>query len=597
MCGINGILRLRESAPAISRTELIRTRDYMYLRGPDDTGEWVLESGEIGFGHLRLAIIDLSPAGAQPMSWENGRYWITFNGEIYNYAELRAELIRDGAPLKTHSDTEVILALYARQGTAMFPRLRGMYAFAIWDTHTHRLLLARDPYGIKPLYYSSDGDYLRFASQVKALEVSGAISREPDPAGVAGFLLWGSVPEPFTIRHAVRAVPAGHYVLVECGKIGAPCAHYDWRAPVANRYANVQEALQDTVQAHLVADVPVAIFLSAGLDSTLLTALACRTLPTPPQTFSLGFTSFLGKPWDELPLAAEVAKTLGTHHIEQRVSPTDLPDLWSHTLAAMDQPSVDGFNVFVISQFAQSAGLKVVLSGLGGDELFGSYSSFHDVPRWTKWSSIARRIPGLHAVWSQLAQIARPTQPKLAGLLRYGGDIAGAYYLRRGVFLPEELPALIGSDMAHAGLATYDPIARMLALTNGPGTQTDGCSAWEHVHQLESGQYMRNQLLRDADWASMAHSLELRVPLVDVRLREYLCQTGFEPARHQGKAALVQQVAPELPTQLFTRRKSGFMFPVMEWLDPSVPRDPPRWGMDSRRLALRVLGEFVDIQR
>ena len=272
MCGINGILRLKDDVEQVSRGELLRTRDYLASRGPDGFGEWISNTGEIGLGHRRLAIIDLSPAGAQPMRWDDDRYQIVFNGEIYNYRKLRQELEQEGVLFRSRSDTEVIPALYAREGPAMLARLRGMYALALWDEREHRLFLARDPYGIKPLYYTIEDGYLRFASQVKALEASGSTSREVDPAGAVGFLLWGSVPEPRTIRRAICALPAGHYLIAEGGRVGEPHSHHCFGYFSGPKQPTLAAALEDTVRAHLVADVPVALFLSAGLDSSLLAA-------------------------------------------------------------------------------------------------------------------------------------------------------------------------------------------------------------------------------------------------------------------------------------------------------------------------------------
>lgn len=594
MCGINGILRLHGQAGPIDRDELIRTRDSMITRGPDGVGEWISPTGWVGLGHRRLAIIDLSPTGVQPMHWESGRYSIVFNGEIYNYRELRAELECDGVCFHSQSDTEVILALYAREGVGMLSRLRGMYALAIWDERERCLVLARDPFGIKPLYYGVQNDTLRFASQVKALEASREISRECDPAGVVGFLLWGSVPEPLTIRRAIRALPAGHHLIVQGGLVGKPQAHHQLGNFPFPPQPSAASALEDTVRAHLVSDVPVAIFLSAGLDSSMLAALACRFLPEPPLTFTLRFKSFANTPWDEAPLAAEIAHRLGTRHIEQTVDRSDFSDLFLRAITAMDQPTIDGFNVFVISQMAHQAGIKVVLSGLGGDELFGGYSSFHDVPLWARWASfpLADR---LDPIWHPLARRMRPSQPKLSGLLRYGKTLPGAYFLRRGLYLPEELSQLVGQDMARQGLDAYNPIADASKFVNVPTVQPKDATGdvWYKVHVMESTQYMRNQLLRDADWASMAHSLELRVPFVDPWLCEQLAELRFEPARSQGKAALVRQVAPELPEEVLTRRKSGFLFPIMEWLEEGPTPNRRHWGRDSRQLALRVLKAFL----
>lgn len=587
MCGINGILRLSDGAPALDRGELLRTRDAMAARGPDGAGAWTSGDGRAALASRRLAILDLTEAGAQPMASDDGRFHIVINGEIYNFAELRRELEAEGVRFRSHSDTEVVLALYAREGAAMLGRLRGMYGLAIWDDRDKSLLLARDPLGIKPLYLAVEGGCLRFASQVKALEAGGAVSREIDPAGVAGFLLWGSVPEPLTIRRAVRALPAGHFVLIRDGVPGEPRPYKP--APIPEMMP--EQAVEDSVKAHLVSDVPVAVFLSAGLDSGLIAALARRHLPEPPATFTLRFDVLEGTDRDEAPLAAEVARVLGTRHAERRVGRADFPGLWRDALAAMDQPSIDGFNTFLVSRAAHEAGLKVVLSGLGGDEVFGSYPSFADVPRLERTARRTARIPGLAAAWPALARLAAPGRPKLAGLLRYGRTLPGAYFLRRGLFLPEELPAVMGRDAAAAGLAGYDPVADgALALAAGHCGNGHAPDAWTAVHELETSRYMRNQLLRDADWASMASSVELRVPFVDAWLRRRLAAHGFEPARGKGKAELVRRAAPELPAALFARPKAGFYIPVMEWLQPEGAG--ASLGDQSRRLALRVLGEL-----
>jgi asparagine synthase (glutamine-hydrolysing) len=566
MCGINGIVRLEFGASLPDFEELRRARDSMASRGPDGSGQWRSEDGEVALGHRRLAIIDLSPTGAQPMAFADGRYRIVLNGEIYNYRELRDELVGAGVALQTQSDTEVVLALFAREGVAMLARLRGMYAFAIWDEAQRKLTLARDPYGIKPLYYAAAGGAFRFASQVKALEASGAVSLDLDPAGLVGFLLWGSVPEPFTIRRGIRALPAGHVLEVEAGRVSEPRP-----ASVPEPHSvDVGAAIAASIEAHLVADVPVGLFLSAGLDSTLVAALARRAPGEPLVAITATFEAFEGGARDEGPLAAEVARTLGLRVASRRFTRRDLEALWPRALAAMDQPTIDGFNTYLVAHAAHEAGLKVVLSGLGGDELFGSYPSFQDVPRWARWVERSRRVPGLAGAWPKMARGFGGRKPKLAGLLAHGDTLAGAYFLRRGLFLPEELPALIGAERAAEGLAAYDPVRDAERFAAGAS------DAWEAVHRMESGLYLKNQLLRDADWAAMAHSVELRVPLVDARLQATIAAARFEPARTEGKAALVRRLAPELPEAIFQQRKRGFAVPL-----------PP-----SRELARRVLQAF-----
>lgn len=585
MCGINGVLRLDAGGAPVDRGELLRTRDSMLSRGPDGEGCWISADEAVGLGHRRLAIIDLSPAGAQPMEREEGRLRIVFNGEIYNHRELRRELRERGVAFRSRSDTEVILALYAAEGPRMLRRLRGMYALAIWNDSEKSLLLARDPYGIKPLYYAEGGGCLRFASRVRALLAGGAVPAAIDPAGLVGFLLWGSVPEPFTLHAGVRALPAGHHLVVRSGRVEPPRPHHEFDAAAPADAVDVPAALADCVRAHLVSDVPVALFLSAGLDSGLVGALAQRHAAEPLTALTLTFDEYEGTAQDEGPLAADVARAVGARHVERRIRQKEFLDLWPRALEAMDQPSIDGFNTFVISKVAHDEGFKVALSGLGGDELFGGYESFRDVPRWNRTAAALRRVPGLISSWPALAAALVASRPKLAGLLEFGGSLAGAYFLRRALFLPGEIRRMLGPALAEEGLAAYDAVGDAGKLLRG---EPAAGAAWAAVHLMESTQYMRNQLLRDADWASMAHSLELRVPLVDAELRATLAGAGFEPARSAGKAELARRAAPELPGALLRRPKSGFSIPVMRWIDEQTGLGA-RPGAASRKLALRVL--------
>jgi asparagine synthase (glutamine-hydrolysing) len=584
MCGINGIVRLEPGAPPLDVEEASRTRDAMATRGPDGAGLWLSPTGDAVLGHRRLAVIDLSEAAAQPMVSADGRYVIAYNGELYNYRELRSELVREGMAFRTSSDTEVLLALYARFGAGMLGRLRGMFAFAVWDERERSLFLARDPFGIKPLYYARRQGAFRFASQVRALEAGRAVPRDLDPGGVVGFLVWGSVPEPLTLLRAVRALPAGHWMEVGAGASGIPVPYGSLPEPVPEEDAS--QALTDSVRAHLVADVPVGVFLSAGLDSSVLLASAVRQLGHAPLSFTLTFEEFRGTDLDEGPAAAAIAKRFGSRHVEHRVPPGLLEELWPEALDAMDQPSIDGFNVFVVSRFAHEAGLKVALSGLGGDEVFGGYPSFRDVPRWRRWSRLASRVPALSSVWPRFAQQVAGNRPKLAGALRHGRTWGGAYFLRRGLFLPEELGDILDTDFAAEGLSTYDPVIEARKVAGD-----EAVDGWLAVQRLESALYLKNQLLRDADWASMAHSLELRVPFVDCRLYSALACRDFEPARSRGKAVLARMTVPELPQESLARAKSGFMMPPA--LTEGVAFDRGfAWGQRSRTRALGILAEF-----
>jgi asparagine synthase (glutamine-hydrolysing) len=581
MCGINAIYAYHYAAPDVDRDEVRRVRDRMAARGPDGSGEWYSEDGRVALGHRRLSIIDLSEAGAQPMRSADGRLVVTFNGEIYNYRELRRDLERDGCEFRSHSDTEVLLELYAREGEAMVDRLRGMFAFAIWDAPRETLVLARDPYGIKPLYYADDGWTVRVASQVKALLASGRVSRAEEPAGVAGFFLFGSVPEPYTLFREIRAVPAGAVVRVDRLGAGEPRSYFSIartfrdavRAPerlgaeaLASR---VRDALADSVRHHLVADVPVGAFLSSGVDSGSLVGLARDAGAEDLQTVTLTFEEYRGEARDEAPLAEAVARQYATRHATRVLTGVEFRAELPKLLDAMDQPSVDGTNVYVVSRAAAEMGLKVAISGLGGDELFGGYSSFRTIPRTVRAAWLPSHVPGLGPLTRAAALAVLPSRatPKAAGAVELGGTYAGAYFLKRGLFMPWELDALVGRDLARAGLERLAPLEYLAsALRPDPGTP------FARVATLEASCYMRNQLLRDADWAGMAHSLEIRVPLVDAALLRALAPAlvGAEGAL-DGKDLMARAPSAPLPDAVRRRPKTGFVVPIGAWLD-SDPR-------------------------
>ncbi|GEP56548.1 asparagine synthase (glutamine-hydrolyzing) [Reyranella soli] len=576
MCGIAGIRAYLAVAPAVDRAELARINDRMAARGPDGQGLWLAADGRTGFAHQRLAIIDLSEAGAQPMHSACGQYTITFNGEIYNYRELRDELAARGHIFRSGSDTEVLLQLYADCGPAMVRKLRGMFAFGLWDAKKRTLLLARDPLGIKPLYWSDDGWTLRFASQAKALLAGGAVARDPDSAGIVGFHLFGSVPEPFTVWRDIHCLPAGTTLTVDATGPGAPQRYYDVADALAERALKASpdvadarrclaDAVRESVRHHLVADVPVAVFLSAGLDSGALLGTMAGLGARSVSAVTLAFAEFNGLAVDEAPLAAEVAKRYGAHHIVRTVDRAEFEADLPAILDAMDLPSIDGINTWFVSKAAHEAGIKVALSGLGADECFGGYPSFADVPRSVRWLGPLSWLPGVGALARRGVSAAIGAglglHPKAAGLLQYGGNWAGAYLLRRSVYMPWELPELLNPSLVADGLRRLSPlsyIASSLQTTRGLGD-------FDRVAAMETALYMRNQLLRDADWAGMSHGVEIRVPYVDPFFLAAL-PPGEVLARVNAKDAVAEVPQPPLPDAIRSRRKTGFVTPVGRWL-------------------------------
>jgi len=571
MCGIAALYSYDARGVVHERGELRAASAWMECRGPDGSGEWTSSDGRVSLAHRRLAIIDLSDAGAQPMATADSALVISFNGEIYNYRELRAVLEGKGYRFRTGTDTEVLLHLYAEKGEAMVGDLRGMFAFALWDEERKSLFLARDHFGIKPLYYADDGRSIRVASEVKALLATGTVDTSPDPVGHSGYFVWGHVPEPHTMYTGIRSLPAGSTMLVSRDGASAPRVYADLAAMLANADANraqlddreraeaLRDAMLDSVKHHLIADVDVGVFLSAGIDSTVLAALAAEAGGRL-RTVTLGFAEYRGTVHDEVPAAEAVARQLGAEHSTIWVTRDDFRGALDHLMERMDQPTIDGVNSYFVARAAKEAGLKVALSGLGGDELFAGYADFRDIPRIV---SLASRVPAREvvgkAVRKMLAPLLAPfASTKYASVLEYGGDYAGAYLLRRAVFLPWEVEAMVVETEQTALHETEI----MRALVDSTLTHSSHAVS---VSVLESTWYMRNQLLRDTDWASMTHSVEVRVPLVDWTLWREVASLGLiEPGA--GKRALSQTPRFRLPQSVLGRRKTGFTVPVRRWM-------------------------------
>jgi asparagine synthase (glutamine-hydrolysing) len=574
MCGIAGFLAPRTSA---SPSEVVRRMSAALAhRGPDDAGHAVLR-GDDGaaagaFGHTRLAIIDLSSAGHQPMCDPVGRYTILFNGEIYNYRALRAELAAS-FQFRSDSDTEVIIAGWARDGIAFLRRLRGMFALAIWDAHSQTLVLARDRFGIKPLYYAERDGELLFASELRALLASERLPRRLNAKSIAGYLATGAMPEPDTAIEGVRSLPAGHALVIrrlpkglsldgpqEFASVLEPSAGH---AEVHGRGARgiVRDALRDSVAHHMVSDVPVALFLSGGIDSSIIAALAAEQGGSGLDAFTMVFDE---RRFDESRPAAAVARRFGMRQHEIPLTAESLAAALPAAFGAMDQPSLDGINTFLISRAVSDAGYKVVLSGLGGDELFAGYPSFRRARRLARLGRHASSL--LRASTPLLGSGARAQ--KLALLFAELDPARDAYVASRTLFPPTTRRSLLAVEPT----GTPPAPARLSLLQ---------ASSW-----FELTGYMRNTLLRDSDVFSMASGLELRVPFVDseVAAASLRVHDALKIERGYGKAILIEAFSDMLPASVWNRPKQGFTLPFENWLRGPLASEIARALGDRRRL-------------
>jgi asparagine synthase (glutamine-hydrolysing) len=613
MCGIIGIVGRNAPVPA---EVLEHATASLTHRGPDDGGTVILRDHspaqvEIGLGNRRLAILDLSPLGHQPMHDPATGNWIVYNGEIYNFREVRRTLEHDGFQFVSHSDTEVILKAYAHWGEDCLTQFRGMFAFAIWDAKRHRLFLVRDPMGIKPLYFYQSENYFLFSSEVRTLLGTGLVPRKIDPAGLVNYLTFGSVYEPHTLIERVRSLAPGHWLAWADGKItqtrywdlldpracngnGNGKAFSVHHASRAKLEAEVAEQLDECVRLQLVSDVPVGVFLSGGIDSSALVGVLHRS-GVRPSTFSIVFRE---AGYSEAAYSRAVAEHFHTDHHEITVSQSDLfaavdPALSSPALTAMDQPTIDGINTYFVSQQARAAGVKVALSGLGGDELFAGYAGFRSVPRMERFANSFALLPeNLRSLVSQLFVKFAPSNDKnrkLATFLRNGSGAVSAYFLSRMLFAPDLRERLLLERQDASDLPREE---KLLADTLNRAQHLDPVN---RVSYLETRCYMLNTLLRDSDFMSMAHGLEVRVPLIDHQLA---CRVLALPGEWKldsatPKPLLVRALNGRLPAEIVHRRKRGFTLPFEHWL-----RDALRPVIETSLAQIQdgVLGQWIDRQ-
>jgi asparagine synthase (glutamine-hydrolysing) len=570
MCGLTGIFSTRESAGTV---EAMMT--CLSHRGPDDTGieELTTKSGERAatFGHRRLAILDLSPGGHQPKFSADRRFCMTYNGEIYNYAELKKDLESAGMTFSTASDSEVILRGWEKEGPGYLRRLRGMFALVIWDRQEETGYLIRDPFGIKPLYVAEvDGDIL-FASEIRAILDTGRVARRLSPEAVRSYLSTGSVSEPLTIIDGIRAIPPGFVNrVVKAGsgfRIEQGPAYIEPFSSdgVIERHRRshihrIRDALRESVRYHLVSDVPVGVFLSGGIDSSAVAGLASEVSSTPIDSFTVTFAE---SDYSEAEPAREAARRFGTRHHEVPLSGRDLLDMLPDVFSAMDQPSLDGFNTFVVSRAVAEHGLKVVLSGLGGDELFGGYPSFRRAQMISPLWRLPRALRKAGSI--ALSPLSDIRASRVRALLDEDVPARAAYRASRTLFGERQVKRLMDSG----------PGPEAIVSPWHPGSfDLDGLNIMQQVSALELMGYMRNTLLRDSDVFSMAWGLELRVPLVDIRVAQ-VAREAAAAATFNGepKPMLLEAVRDLVPESSFSKPKKGFTLPFEKWMRVELYRE------------------------
>ncbi|MBK7708789.1 MAG: asparagine synthase (glutamine-hydrolyzing) [Acidobacteria bacterium] len=557
MCGIAGIVG--PERPSAVKDTLSKMTDRLRHRGPDATGHF-FDQG-VALGHLRLSIIDLSESANQPMSDSSNRFIITFNGEIYNYLEVRSKL--PDYDFRTNSDTETILAAYSKFGPDCLALMNGMFAFAIWDTERRELFIARDRLGVKPLYYFLGEGVLYFASEIRALLASEAVPRRIDRGALRDYLQFQSVYAPDSIVEGIKQLPAGSFARF-AGKeieirtywsIEADPAPIEEKSESEVR-GKVRELFRRSVERRLVSDVRLGAFLSGGIDSSAVVAMMSEISPAPVSTFSVNFAE---KEFDESEYAETIARKFKTEHTSIRLGAADFLEQLPKALKAADSPSGDGVNTYVVSKATREAGLKVALSGVGGDELFAGYPNFLN---WLRFrGGPVSRVPQVlkKAAGAVLSHSANSKYQRLGSLLSAGNSSIAAFYPRTRQVLSERLVGEL--------TGTFDgssTIASELATRGAEIAEFPMLSQFSIAEMLG---YTQNVLLKDADQFSMASALEVREPFFDFELVEYVLRIpdSFKYPSYP-KRLLVESLAPMLPDSIVHRKKMGFVLPWEHWM-------------------------------
>lgn len=552
MCRIAGIISSKlDSAETYKQVKSMCT--VLRHGGPDDEGIFINDDNSVCLGHRRLSILDLSSAGHQPMNGRDETLWISFNGEVYNFKSIRRELKAEGYTFHTETDTEVILKAYEAWGTESFRKLKGMFSFALYDKKNNSVYLVRDASGIKPLYYSTNNNRLIFASEVKAFTTSD-LNFQKDENWKIYLLAFGHIPEPFTTKRGVKSLAKGHYLcwdIANATYIIKNFKSFNYSEEITDINEAIQlvkEGLKNSVVNHLISDAPIGVFLSGGIDSSILTLIADQHQGSKLNSLSINLeeTDYTEKKYQEM-----VTKNIQGSHNEYFINYKEFIKNFETIIASMDQPSTDGINSWFVSKYAKENGLKAVLSGLGGDELFGGYPSFQRMSTL----SLVKKIPS--ALIRSVGYHPNPRYKRLY-YLSYENPV-GEYLFLRGFYTPPVIASILDAD-----LKEIDEL-----INNFPiNTQVNSLDGGNRASWFETNLYMQNQLLKDTDYMSMSHGIEVRVPFLDQDLVSNVLKIHpaikFSSKLH--KILLIEAFKEVLPEPVWNRKKMGFSFPFQEWM-------------------------------
>ena len=573
MCGICGVIN-RKGLDATSHSDTVRRMcNYMIHRGPDDEGVEVLNSACIG--HRRLSIIDTSILGRQPFITGDKRFCLSANGEIYNYLSYRSELEKLGCRFKSQSDSEVILHGYLVDGVDVVKKLRGMFAFAIYDKNEKILMLARDRQGIKPLYYYIDENHLIFASELKPILKSGLVPNQLNPISLYRYFTYGVVPEPETLIRGIKILLPGNRLIMRKDQVKVE-RYWQYPSPSKEKYSQetasleVRQLLDDSIKVHLQTDVPLGIFLSGGIDSTIIASLAVKHSSSRIKTFSIGFEDG-SKHLDERSIARKTANYLQTEHHEYILTGYDIETELQKIITYMHQPSFDGINTYFISKFTRDADIKVALSGLGGDELFGGYGTYKFLVKWGRLAQYWGVLPSQtkKIIIKFFTSITKsPLRKQKLSRLKEVNDFYSLYALVRANGWFNADSNLYKKDFSQIveKINTSNKVLECLK------ENVDEENHWRMTQKLEMKNYMCWRLLRDTDAMSMAHSIETRVPLIDDKIIDYVMSLPTHWYEKSGwpKKLLVESASDIIPKFVLNQPKQGFQLPMNIWMNGNL---------------------------